>query len=103
VEFAPTRLSTLLGHLQHPLRVPILLALQRSEMSAAALAEQLDAPFHSVNYAVSQLRNAGYVQLVRVDPPAPGTVGNTTRRIYGGTGEDWSELVECLERYARDV
>ena len=94
MEPEPTRLSALLGHLKHPLRLPILVALQDEEMSSRALAEKLDASYYSVNFAVARLMEAGYVELVRVDLPPADRPGNTTRRIYrskpDGIGRDLS-------------
>jgi DNA-binding transcriptional ArsR family regulator len=90
----------LLGELQHPVRLPILLALNEGEQTAAQLAERVGAEFPAVNYALRQLVKAGYVEIARIEVRESGP-GNTTQRVYRGKGEDWARLVTVLDEYAR--
>jgi DNA-binding transcriptional ArsR family regulator len=95
----PPRVPALLKALQHPVRLPILVALSSgAELSAAELGERIGAPSGAVLYALNQLVEAALVEVVRVEIRAP---GNTTTRIYSAqTGDDWPALVAAVDAYA---
>src|ERR1044071_190413 len=88
----------LLGAIQHPLRLPILLALVQREAGATELARRFDVSFDTVNHALAELRKAGFIELVRVES----IVGSSLeRRIYRSVRTDWPQLVQDLEDFAR--
>jgi DNA-binding transcriptional ArsR family regulator len=100
VDAVPDRVITLLGQLRHPLRLPILLELERGELHAAELAARLGASFDQVDYALGELTRSGLVTIARQEPAGP--QGHTLRRVYRGTRSDWAGLIACLDRYAVD-
>lgn len=88
----------LLRAIKHPIRLPILLALVQQEAGATELARRFDVSFDTVNHALAELRKAGYIELVRVEP----IVGSSLeRRIYRSLRSDWPQFVEELEDFAR--
>jgi DNA-binding transcriptional ArsR family regulator len=90
-------LSVLLRAIKHPIRLPILLALVQHEAGATELARRFDVSFDTVNHALTELRKAGFIELVRTEP----IVGSSLeRRIYRSVRSDWSELVGFLEGFA---
>ncbi|HEU4976437.1 MAG TPA: winged helix-turn-helix domain-containing protein [Baekduia sp.] len=97
----PERISVLLGHLRHPIRLPILLALEHRELSATELARELGEPFDAVNYALRHLSAAGLVELVRVEPASE--TANTLRRIYRTRRTGWARVVEVLDEFSADL
>jgi hypothetical protein len=96
VDAVPERVITLLGQLRHPLRLPILLELERGELHAAELASRLGASFDQV-----ELSKRGLVTIARHEPAGP--QGHTLRRVYRGTRSDWARLVACLDDYDADA
>jgi DNA-binding transcriptional ArsR family regulator len=87
----------LLRAIKHPIRLPILLALVQEEAGATELARRFDVTFDTVNHALAELRKAGYIELVRVEP----IIGSSLeRRIYRSVRSDWPQLVEDLEDFA---
>lgn len=97
----PSRISALLGQLRHPLRLPILLALEDRELSASELSRELGQPFDAVNYALRHLGDAGLVELVRIEPASASA--NTLRRIYRTRRRDWRRLVAVLDEFSGDL
>jgi DNA-binding transcriptional ArsR family regulator len=97
VDAVPERVITLLGQLRHPLRLPILLQLERGELHAAELASRLGASFDQVDYALGELSKSGLVTIARREPAGP--QGHTLRRVYRGTRRDWARLIACLDDY----
>ncbi|HMJ36090.1 MAG TPA: winged helix-turn-helix domain-containing protein [Baekduia sp.] len=95
-------LSDLAGHLLaelgHPVRLPILLALEERPRSATELARDLDQPFDRVNHALRALAAAGVVELIRHEPVADRT--NLVRRVYASRYRGWNTLVAALEDIA---
>jgi DNA-binding transcriptional ArsR family regulator len=90
-------LTGLLQAIKHPIRLPILLALVQREAGATELARRFDVSFDTINHALTQLRKAGFIELVRTDP----IVGSSLeRRIYRSVRSDWTQLVEYLEAFA---
>jgi DNA-binding transcriptional ArsR family regulator len=88
----------LLRAIKHPIRLPILLALVQDEAGATELARRFDVSFDTVNHALGELREAGFVELVRIEP----IVGSSLeRRIYRSLRSDWPQLVNDLEDFAR--
>jgi DNA-binding transcriptional ArsR family regulator len=91
-------LTRLLRAIKHPVRLPILLALVQQEAGASELARRFDVSFDTVNHALTELRKAGFIELVRTEP----IVGSSLeRRIYRSLRSDWPQLVEDLEAFAR--
>jgi DNA-binding transcriptional ArsR family regulator len=91
-------LTTLLRVIKHPIRLPILLALVEQEAGASELARRFHVSFDTVNHALTELRKAGFIELVRTEP----IVGSSLeRRIYRSLRSDWPQLVEDLEAFAR--
>jgi DNA-binding transcriptional ArsR family regulator len=90
--------NNLLRQLQHPIRLPILLELAHRDAGATDLARMLDVPFDTVHHALMQLRKAGLVEIVRLEPVSG---SNLSRRVYRGTRRDWPQFVAYLEVFAR--
>jgi DNA-binding transcriptional ArsR family regulator len=90
--------NELLRQLQHPIRLPLLLALADHDAGATELARLLDVPFDTVHHALGQLTKAGLVEVVRFEPVAG---SNLSRRVYRGTRTDWPQFVAYLEVFAR--
>jgi DNA-binding transcriptional ArsR family regulator len=101
VSAVPERIPALLAHLRHPIRLPILLALENRELSATELSRELDEPFDAVNYALRHLSKAGLVELVRVEPASESA--NTLRRIYRTRRTGWSRVVKVLDEFSADL
>lgn len=97
----PARIPALLGHLRHPIRLPVLLALEDRELSATELARELNEPFDAVNYALRHLSKAGLVELVRIEPASESA--NTLRRIYRTRRTGWARVVEVLDEFSTDL
>jgi hypothetical protein len=88
----------LLGQLRHPVRLPILVALEQRPLSPAEMAVELGEPFDRVNHAMRALAQAGLIEPVERDlgPDAP----NLLRRVYGPCFHGWEQLIEALEAIA---
>lgn len=97
----PEGIPVLLTHIRHPIRLPILLALEGRELSATELSKELDEPFDVVNYALRHLSAAGLVELVRIEPASESA--NTLRRIYKTRRTGWQKLVDVLEDFSKDL
>lgn len=94
----PASVPALLTHLRHPVRLPMLLALEGRELSAAQLQRELGVEEDQVIYALRRLREAGLVTIVREERTSP--TANTLRQIYTTRRGGWSTLVETLTQYA---
>jgi predicted transcriptional regulator len=90
--------ATLLAELRHPVRLPILLALEERPRSPTEMAEDLGEPFDRVNHAMRAMASAGLIALVREEPAA--AAPNLMRRIYAVRYRGWGRLVETLEAIA---
>jgi DNA-binding transcriptional ArsR family regulator len=88
----------ILAELRHPVRMPILLALEERPRSASEMAEHLGQAFDRVNHAMRSLAAAGLIELVRQEPA--GSAPNLLRRVYGSRYRGWLTLVETLEAIA---
>jgi predicted transcriptional regulator len=88
----------LLGELAHPVRLPLLLALEERPRSPSELATDLDQPFHRVNHAVKALVAAGLVERVRQERSV--NASNTYRSVYASRYRGWQGLVEALDHIA---
>ncbi len=98
MSYISPHLIGLLRAIKHPIRLPILLALVQDEAGATELARRFDVSFDTVNHALAELRKAGFIELVRVEP----IIGSSLeRRIYRSVRSDWPQLVEELEDFAR--
>lgn len=98
VDSVPDSVPALLTHLRHPVRLPLLLALEGRELSAAQLRDELGAGEDQVIYALRRLKEAGLVDVVRTERTSPES--NTLRQIYATRRNDWSALVKTLADYA---
>jgi DNA-binding transcriptional ArsR family regulator len=87
--------ARILAALRHPVRMPILLALEERPRSASEMAEDLDEAFDRVNHAMRALATAGLIELVRQEPALSSP--NLLRRVYGSRYRGWRTLVETLE------
>jgi DNA-binding transcriptional ArsR family regulator len=90
--------ARLLAELRHPVRLPILLALEQRPRSPSELAEDLSEPFDRVNHALRALTAAGLVELVRHERVAGRT--NLMRRVYASRYRGWDTLVAAMEAIA---
>jgi DNA-binding transcriptional ArsR family regulator len=90
--------ARLLAELRHPVRLPILLALEERPRSPTEMAEDLGEPFDRVNHAMRALASAGMIALIREEPAA--AAPNLLRRIYAVRYRGWAQLVEALEAIA---
>jgi len=95
VEGISEQAARILAELRHPVRMPILLALEERPRSASEMADDLDEPFDRVNHAIRALAAAGLIELVRQEPA--GSAPNLLRRVYGVRYQGWHRLVETLE------
>jgi DNA-binding transcriptional ArsR family regulator len=84
-----------LAELRHPVRLPILLALEERPRSASELADELGEPFDRVNHAMRALAAAGLIELVRQEPAEASP--NLLRRVFASKYRGWPTLVETLE------
>ena len=87
--------ARMLAELRHPVRLPILLALEKAPRSASELAVELGEAFDRVNHAMRALAAAEMIELVRQEPAE--AAPNLLRRIYASRYRGWSTLVETLE------
>jgi DNA-binding transcriptional ArsR family regulator len=87
--------ARILAELRHPVRMPILLALEERPRSASEMAEDLGQAFDRVNHAMRALAAAGLIELVRQEPA--GSAPNLLRRVYGSRYRGWHTLVATLE------
>jgi DNA-binding transcriptional ArsR family regulator len=85
----------ILAELRHPVRLPILLALEERPRSPSEMAEDLGETFDRVNHAMRALAAAGLIEPVRQEPA--GSTPNLLRRVYGSCYRGWPELVATLE------
>jgi DNA-binding transcriptional ArsR family regulator len=85
----------ILAELRHPVRMPILLALEERPRSASEMAEELGEAFDRVNHAMRALAAAGLIELVRHERAGPSP--NLLRRVYGSRYRGWRTLVQTLE------
>jgi DNA-binding transcriptional ArsR family regulator len=90
--------ARILAELRHPVRLPVLLALESHPRSASELAADLDEPFDRVDYALRTLATAGLIELVGEAPSS--NAGNLVRRIYASKYRGWAKLVKVLEAIA---
>jgi DNA-binding transcriptional ArsR family regulator len=90
--------AALLAELRHPVRLPILLALEERPRSPTEMAEDLGEPFDRVNHAMRAMAAAGLIALVREEPAL--AAPNLMRRIYAVRYQGWHRLVEALEAIA---
>jgi DNA-binding transcriptional ArsR family regulator len=90
--------AALLAELRHPVRLPILLALEERPRSPTEMAEDLGEPFDRVNHAMRAMAAAGLIALVREEPAV--AAPNLMRRIYAVRYHGWDRLVAALEAIA---
>jgi DNA-binding transcriptional ArsR family regulator len=95
VDAVSDRAARMLAELRHPVRLPILLALEERPRSASELADELGEPFDRVNHAMRALAAAGMIELVRHEP-APASP-NLLKRVYASRYQGWPTLVQTLE------
>jgi len=88
----------LLVALRHPVRLPILIALEERPRSPSEMAEDLGEPFDRVNHAMRSLASAGLIALDREEPAA--AAPNLMRRIYAVRYHGWKRLRDTLEAIA---
>ena len=84
-----------LAELRHPVRLPILLALEERPRSPSEMADDLGEAFDRVNYAMRALAAAGLIEPVREE--RAGSAPNLLRRVYGSRYRGWPALVATLE------
>jgi DNA-binding transcriptional ArsR family regulator len=87
--------ARMLAELRHPVRLPILIALEERPRSPTEMAEDLGEPFDRVNHAMRALARAGMIALVREEPAS--AAPNLMRRIYAVRYRGWARLVAVLE------
>jgi DNA-binding transcriptional ArsR family regulator len=85
----------ILAELRHPVRLPILLALEERPRSPSEMAEDLGEPFDRVNHAMRALAAAGLIEPVRQERAE--STPNLLRRVYGSRYRGWPALVAALE------
>jgi DNA-binding transcriptional ArsR family regulator len=88
----------LLAELRHPVRLPILIALEERPRSPTEMAEDLGEPFDRVNHAMRAMAAAGLIALAREEPVV--AAPNLMRRIYAVRYRGWARLVDTLEAIA---
>jgi DNA-binding transcriptional ArsR family regulator len=101
MEPVPDVVMLLLGELAHPVRLPVLLALEQRPRSPSELAEDLGEPFHRVNHAVKALARAGLLEMVRQERSV--NAPNIYRRVYRSRYSGWPELADALGRIAATI
>lgn len=85
----------ILAELRHPVRLPILLALEERPRSPSEMAEDLGEAFDRVNHAMRAMAAAGLIEPVRQE--RAGSTPNLLRRVYGTCYRGWPALVTTLE------
>jgi DNA-binding transcriptional ArsR family regulator len=98
MEPVPDSVTLLLGELAHPVRLPVLLALEERPQSPSEVAEALGEPFHRVNHAVKALARAGLLDMVRQE--RSDNAPNIYRRVYASHYSGWQQLADALGRIA---
>jgi DNA-binding transcriptional ArsR family regulator len=98
VEEVPDSILDLLAQLPHPVRLPILLALEEQPRSTSELAALLDVPFDRVDHAVRMLLRVGLLTRVRSEPTSPDA--NTLRRVYRTRHSGWPGVLAALRLVA---
>jgi hypothetical protein len=98
IEPVPDAVALLVGELTHPVRLPVLLALEERPRSPSELADDLGQPFHRINHAVKALATAGLLVLIRQERST--NAPNIYRRVYGTRHRGWQQLVDLLEEIA---
>jgi DNA-binding transcriptional ArsR family regulator len=91
------RSSHLLTVLKDPVRLTILMELERQPRSAAELARDLDMPYDKVSWAMRALARGGLADLRSA---APGPTGQTIQKVYAARHSGWAELPPVLEAIA---
>jgi DNA-binding transcriptional ArsR family regulator len=98
VQEVPDSVLELLAQLPHPVRLPILLALEEEPRSTSELAALLDVPFDRVDHAVRVLVRVGLVTRVRSELTSPDA--NTLRRVYRTRHQGWIDVLAALRTVA---
>jgi DNA-binding transcriptional ArsR family regulator len=95
VEAISQEAARMLAELRHPVRLPILLALEERPRSASEMAEDLGEAFDRVNHAMRALAAAGLIELLRQEPAE--AAPNLLRRVDDTRYTGWDTLVATLE------
>jgi DNA-binding transcriptional ArsR family regulator len=88
----------ILAELRHPVRLPILLALEERPRSPSEMADDLGEPFDRVNHAMRALAAANLIEPVRQE--RAGSTPNLLRQVYGPRYRGWPALAATLEAVA---
>ncbi|HET6505204.1 MAG TPA: winged helix-turn-helix domain-containing protein [Baekduia sp.] len=91
------RSTHLLSVLKDPVRLTILMQLERRPRSAAELARDLDMPYDKVSWAVRALARGGLAELRSAEP---GPSGQTIQKVYGTRHSGWAQLPPILDAIA---
>ncbi len=94
----PREVVDLFAALRHPLRLPILLALEDEPRTAAQLALALGAGADEVQYALKQLRAGGLVVAADHQP----TRGTILAAVYAPAHRGWRDLVVAAQALLAD-
>lgn len=91
------RSARLLTVLKDPLRLKILMELERRPRSATELARDMELPYDKVNWAVRSLAQGGLTHLQSADP---GPSGQTIQKVYAARHTGWADLLPVLDAIA---
>jgi DNA-binding transcriptional ArsR family regulator len=92
-----SRSAHLLTVLKDPIRLTILIELERQPRSAAELARDLDLPYDKVNWAMRSLAQGGLAELRSAEP---GPSGQTIQKVYAARHSGWAALPPVLDAIA---
>jgi DNA-binding transcriptional ArsR family regulator len=91
------RSAHLLTILKDPLRLRILMELERTPRSATQLARDMGMPYDKVNWAIRSLAQGGLADL---QSARPGPSGQTIQKVYAARHSGWSDLLPVLDAIA---
>lgn len=91
------RSAHLLTILKDPLRLKILIELERRPRSPTELARDMGLPYDKVNWAMRSLAQGGLADL---QSAAPGPSGQTIQKVYAARHTGWTALLPVLDAIA---
>jgi DNA-binding transcriptional ArsR family regulator len=92
----PPEVQRILAELDHPSRLPILLALEQCPRTAHELIDDLELGADRVHFAIKRLRASGLVTVVE----RRSTTYNLVANVYGTPFKGWATILEAVAAVA---
>ena len=96
----PPEVALILAELKKPIRLPILLALERGPKTARQLCADLGVPMDPVQAALVRLRRSGLVAIADHNQPAH---YNLRAKLYSTPYKGWAAVLDALYVLAHSV